>query len=73
MELSSVGSYSPLNKTVFFDNGKKHTFRGDLLLKKSPRETFELVNQWARFKGFISDNENILVPNFPPKVEENLL
>lgn len=63
-QLTSVGQYSALENTVFFEDGTIHNFRGELLTRLTVEECYKQLQHWANFKGFITLNEEIIVPGF---------
>lgn len=68
--LKAVGTYSNIENSIFFYDGSMHVFRGELLMHLTPEKRHSELQKWARFKKFVSIDEEILVPGFPRETEE---
>lgn len=68
--LKAVGTYSDIENSISFNDGSKHVFRGELLTHLTPEKRHFELQKWAKFKKYLSINEEILVPGFPRETEE---
>lgn len=69
--LIAVGKYNAIENSVFFEDGTTHQFRGELLSLLSVKERYEEIQRWAKFKGVINTDEEIVVPGFAHETKES--